>query len=126
LALLPGVHAQYITDTIEARGALLDLLEYNPRLTAYLRPTGSVVGSYLAFSPDGQALAMSECTDHDDKDLCTKGEIGFWDVATGHMIGEPIPSEGFLGTIEYSPDGQILATIRNVPGTGLWPFLKEG
>lgn len=57
--------------------------------------------SALAFSPDGQTLAIS-----------FHGELIFWDVATGR---ERLRSLDFVKVdrLAYSPDGKSLAVVNN-------------
>jgi hypothetical protein len=54
-ALLLTREALRASETIEARSALLTVLEYSPRLITFLRGSGGPVYS-LAFSPDGRML----------------------------------------------------------------------
>ena len=62
---------------------------------------GSDGADDVAFSPDGARLASS----HAD------GGVRFWDSQTGRSIGEPIP--GLAGTLEFSPDGTLLASTSD-------------
>ena len=62
---------------------------------------GSDGADDVAFSPDGARLASS----HAD------GGVRSWDSQTGRSIGEPIP--GLAGTLEFSPDGTLLASTSD-------------
>ena len=53
----------------------------------------------ISFSPDGQTLAIGGVTD-----------VFLWDVATGTLRNTLIGGSGRVNSVDFSPDGQILAT----------------
>ena len=53
----------------------------------------------VSFSPDGQTLAIGGVTD-----------VFLWDVATGTLRNTLIGGSGKVNSVDFSPDGQILAT----------------
>lgn len=63
----------------------------------------------IAFSPDGNSLAIWDCADQ----ACMRGQVTLWDVRPGadvpirHFLLNDPPV--FL-TLAFSPDGQLLAT----------------
>ena len=76
-------------------------------------PGGSgMTGSFAAFSPDGQVLAVG-----------TGASVSFWSVAGHHAIGVPIASHA--NQFAYSPDGKTMATISGngtIANNDLWAF----
>jgi WD40 repeat protein len=55
----------------------------------------------VAFSPDGQLLAVAG----------TDNTITLWDVATGEPFGQPLVGHAFeVNSLAFSPDGQMLAS----------------
>lgn len=111
LSLLLSVEAFHRADTPTTKGALLDSVQANPQLIRYL--PSDVGSSALAFSPDGNILAIGG----------KNGTIKFWDVNTDIYIGElvpkwnapkeyqPKPGESTLGQVSqliFSPNGKIL------------------
>jgi WD40 repeat protein len=78
------------------------------------RPVSSFV-----FSPDGKSLASSGCAriertsspDGEPIDLCSRGEIRLWDVATRELLGQPLTGHrDEIRSVAFSPDGRTLAS----------------
>jgi WD40 repeat protein len=103
-ALLMGVTATQIQDTLEARSILMRALTYRPHLIRMLHGSlwsTSVGYQGLAISPDGSMVAAAD----------NAKRILLWDTATGSQIGEPLlGTDGYIACLEFSPDGSILAS----------------
>jgi hypothetical protein len=80
-ALLLSQEALRVSETTEARGALLAALQYSPGLTTFLRGHDGPVWS-VAFSPDGKMLATGD----------SEGRVILWDPQSHQPIGE-LPSD---------------------------------
>ena len=66
----------------------------------------------VAFSPDGETLAVSYFEYVGEADP-PRGFVGFWDPVTGEEIGRV---GGATATLEWSPDGTLLATTTSPQG----------
>jgi WD40 repeat protein len=83
-------------------------------------------GQRLAFSPDGQTLALG----------WGRPMVRLWDVVTGQELPSPPGDAEYVGPVAYSPDGKTLAVGLEWGGAGLrlWDvasgkvkaFLQEG
>ena len=62
------------------------------------------VGFAMAFSPDGQVLAVAA-----RDNLSSEGVVRLWDVARGDQIGSPIHTISGVNALAFSPDGAQLA-----------------
>jgi hypothetical protein len=98
LSMLLGVEAYNTYPSVEARGALLNAAQANPRLSQYLKGHSSTV-SAVSFSPDGKTLASGS---YDNT-------IILWDVETRQPIGQPLTASG-VTSVAFSPDGKTLAS----------------
>lgn len=118
LALLLSLQANHVTYIPEAKAALLNVLNYNPRLTTFLQYSDdkngpNTIPHYVAFSPNGQLLATTNCSKPTPDGQCAFSELRLWDVVTSKLIGEPFTIQASLQNLAFSPDGQILAIITN-------------
>ncbi|HEV8058368.1 MAG TPA: protein kinase, partial [Gemmataceae bacterium] len=57
----------------------------------------------LAYSPDGRTVAI-------EGSATTKGEARFYDAATGAQVGPPLPHQGPIFAMAFSPDSKTLMT----------------
>jgi WD40 repeat protein len=115
LALLLSLEANRIADELEARGSLLDILEHNPRLAAFLRGLLSKVPD-VASSPIEYLLAS----------VSRNGTI----EARGSLLDilEHNPRivtflRGHIGEVTdvaFSPDGNLLASGSRYGTVTLW------
>lgn len=110
LALLLGVEAATITETLEARNSLLSALQRRPYFAAALHSPSSRIQS-VAFSPDGRLLAAAGCAQTDLFGACTLGEVRLWNMETRQPFGPSFsPSSPVAATsLAFSPDGTRLA-----------------
>ncbi|MFI5274784.1 MAG: TIR domain-containing protein, partial [Ktedonobacterales bacterium] len=106
--------------TTDANDALLNALEYSPRLQTILQgppPTPTDVTNYpigqnVAFSADGRTLLSAR----------GDGEVRLWDGATGKALRQ-IDAVTALKTAALSPDGSMVATrdySNHGDGLQLW------
>jgi WD40 repeat protein len=112
LALLLSLQANNIANTIEARASLLEMLEYNPRLTTFLQQSDYPM-QQVAYSPDGQMFASTTCAQKNTDGSCVTSEIRLWDLETDQLIGHVVTVTGFLGFLQFAPDGRKLVMIRD-------------
>ncbi len=109
-SLLLAVEAIHCGDTLEVRGSLFDAaLLTRPSVTAFYHGAGGLVWS-VAFSPDGQTLAVEYSDDHG------RGVV-LWDVPLRRRLGKrPLDvAEGDVTSLAFSPDGKTLAVgFRNI------------
>jgi WD40 repeat protein len=103
LAMLLSVEASNTANTKEAQLSPRLALEYSPRLLQILS-SKVVFERPFAISPDGQTLAIGECTKADNQSIlpkCIQGQVVFMDLLTGQPTGQPLNlgqfSAGYLG-----------------------------
>jgi WD40 repeat protein/tRNA A-37 threonylcarbamoyl transferase component Bud32 len=86
---------------------------------------GEVLGSAVAFSPDGRTLATSGLGQ----------PVHVWDVESGKLLHKLEQGGAGVMTLEFSPDGSLLAVSGFEPVASLWdvasgtqigPSLKAG
>jgi WD40 repeat protein len=116
LALLLGLEAYWIDNTLEARSSLLIALEHNPHLATFLHGHTDWVRS-VAFSPDGQMLASGSAD----------GTIVLWDVMARQPLGQPLVGHmAEVWSVAFSPDGQTLASGGADGTIVLWNDVATG
>jgi WD40 repeat protein len=99
LALLLGLEAHRVSDTVEARGSLLFGLLSNPQLSTFLRGHAAPVSS-VAFTRDGARLASASAD----------GDLALWDVGARQPLQHFSSGEdGPLPGLAFSPDRRTLA-----------------
>ena len=104
LAILLGLEAgQRTLGDSWTNGLLMEILQTNPRLTAYLRGHTDKVHS-VAISPDGRTLASAG---YDNT-------IILWDISQPDkpaQIGQPLNGhKKNVYSVAFSPDGKTLAS----------------
>jgi WD40 repeat protein/serine/threonine protein kinase/two-component SAPR family response regulator len=113
LALLLGVQAFDILDTVQTSSTLLSALQHSPGLIRLLSGHTGAVNS-VAVSPDGTTLASGS----------QDGTIMLWDVETGPAIGTAhgriTGHADAVNGVAFSPDGSILASGSRDGTVILW------
>ena len=120
LGLLLAAYGLKLTDTTEARGAMLSSLWQRPQLLKVLEDHADRAWaiSMLAYSPDGRRLAVAS----DD------GTVVLWDVETGRPIGRPIGgvhkadalTPQWIMSVAYQPRGAQIATGNGSGEITIW------
>lgn len=123
LALLLGVEAVQLANTVPARASLLAALDAHPYLDTWLRmPDGASV-SAVAFNPQATLLAAGTFS----------GNIYIWDVASRRIFRQFTPRqwpvafdkiEGVIDRLAFSPDGILLAVAVG-SSVVLWTVLLQ-
>ena len=123
LALLLGVEAVQLANTVPARAALLAALQAHPFLDTWLRMPDQASVSALAFNPDGSLMAAGTVA----------GNINVWDVARRRMVLQFTPYQwpgavdridGIVDCVAFSPDGMLLAAAIG-SSIVLWTLLTQ-
>ena len=113
LSLLLSTEAVRVEQTIEARRALLDALQYSPYLEAFLQGHTTSV-STLVFGPDGKTLAAGR----------SDGSIILWDVSNPKsptQYGTPISGHrSNVLSLAFSPTAKTLASSGSDADLMLW------
>ena len=111
LALLLGVEAERVANTVEARSVLLHNLQVlPPHLSRFLSGATSTVQA-LAFSPNGSILASGDAG----------SMVRLWNTAQGRQIGSPLRSGvGTVNSLSFSPDGALLAASGSGNAIVVW------
>jgi WD40 repeat protein len=120
LGLLLAAYGLKLTDTTEARGAMLSSLWQRPHLLKVLEdhadPAWAI--STLAYSPDGRRLAVAS----------RDGTVVLWDVATGRPIGRPLGGahnpgalfQQWIYSLAYQPQGRQIASGNGSGEITIW------
>jgi WD40 repeat protein len=110
LALLLAVQANHVLDDANVRGGLVQIMQSNPRLRAFLHGHKGAVTS-AAFSPDGTTLV----TGGED------GNLNFWDPLTLEPKGDPVAAhDDHVRCLVFSSDGKTLASGGGDGFVHLW------
>jgi WD40 repeat protein len=96
--LLLAVEARRLDDTVEARGALLDLLTQASPVTAFLH-TGRASFSAVEMSSDGSLLATGG----------VDGTVSVWRLPSHDLVGTMALLSDRITTIAFSGDNELAA-----------------
>jgi WD40 repeat protein len=108
-SLMLGLEALRVSDTVEARGALLGALSTSPPLQRFLYAPREL--NSVAFSPDGGTIAAAG----NDR------TIQLWTVADAQPLGDPLVGhEDLVESVAFSPDGRLLASSSAEGTIRLW------
>jgi RNA polymerase sigma factor (sigma-70 family) len=109
------------------------LRRWDPRTgkeRACVREAGRVICA--AFSPDGKTLASVSTPDPTARTAAghppepSWHPVTLWDPATGRVRGRLGGQEGRVSAVAFSPDGRIVATASDHPGSGDWRETGSG
>lgn len=110
LALLLGVEATRIRDSLESFGSLLTLLSSNPKLVSYLRPK-EPIATPVTLSPDGSTLAFAEATH----------TVALLDLQTRQVVRRfEDPRIMGVAQLAFGPDGHFLLIADQRGGVLTW------
>ena len=113
-ALLFAIAAGLTEPTTEAHRALLEGLQEDPRLSAYLWQGLSGV-ELIAFSPSGRVLASAG----------NDGAIVLWDLSTRTPLGKPLQASGTVTALAFSPDSQSLVSTHSDGDINVWTIAAQ-
>jgi len=109
-ALLLGLEALQIVDSVEARSSLLTSLQSAPQLQQFVYAHDNWVRA-VAYHPDGTQYATADAT----------GNIMFWDAVTHEALAEPVNQQPRgIWELAYHPNGTILASVGGNGTIFLW------
>jgi len=123
LALLLGVEAIQLANTVSARSSLCAALQAHPYLDTWMRMPDEASVSALAFTSDGSLLAAGTVA----------GNINLWDVASRRLCLQLTPYQwptaldrihGIVDSVAFSPDGRMLAAAVG-SSVVLWTVLTR-
>jgi WD40 repeat protein/tRNA A-37 threonylcarbamoyl transferase component Bud32 len=98
-SLLLARQAVAIDDTPQTRGYLLTALLRAPKAIGIMHGTDDASLDGIALSPDGRTLAVAD----------SFKKLLFFDARTYEQIGKPLPVDGWVSSLAYSPDGKTIA-----------------
>jgi WD40 repeat protein/serine/threonine protein kinase len=70
----------------------------------------------VAYSPDGQYLATTNYA----------GSVSLWDAGSGDLIWQQAGHETFVGGLDFSPDGTLIASSSDIPPVIIFWDAKTG
>jgi WD40 repeat protein len=111
LALLLGLQANRIDDSVDTRSSLMAGLAASPHLTGILHDAPDSVKT-VAVSPNGATLAAGSCGERAEQGQgCAEGAIQLWDAETGVPREPALLGHGdWISGLAYSPDGGRLVS----------------
>jgi WD40 repeat protein len=84
-------------------------------------PAEDIMGSLLAFSPDGRSLAVATSAGGmQNRRRVTSGEIQLWDVTTRRLKATMRGHTDQIRVLSFSPDSNILASAGHDRTARLW------
>jgi WD40 repeat protein len=92
-------------------------LPVNARALGALFATRQSMISVAVLSPDGRLLAT---VDNAVVSSVAKATVSLWDVATGELVGEPLPHPVNITSVAFSADGSLVATTDTDGSVRLW------
>jgi WD40 repeat protein len=113
-ALLLGIEAEKVTDTVEARRALLEALHHYPNLKHMFRGYSTQIYQ-VAFAPDGKSIAASTYD----------GSVSIWDIENGNMVKLPPGTNRRFACFAFSPDSRKLAVCGDNGRIRLWDLAAQ-
>jgi WD40 repeat protein len=107
LSLLLSIEATQVSDTPEARNALLTSLLFSAPSDSFLHYEGSGRIMGVNFSARGHPLALiGRALERTDESI---SHIQLWDLQTNQPHGEPFAATGLVA---FSPDGRFVASAH--------------
>jgi WD40 repeat protein/DNA-binding SARP family transcriptional activator len=101
-ALLLARQGLELADSLPTRSNLLEALLRSPGAIRVMHGTGNPLTA-LDLSPDGRTLAAAD----------GRGNVLFFDAATGRRAGRPYTALGAISAVRFSPDGTRVAVATD-------------
>ncbi|MBN1485355.1 MAG: WD40 repeat domain-containing protein, partial [Chloroflexia bacterium] len=64
----------------------------------------------VAIDPSGRLLASAHCAQFDAEKFCAQGKVVLWDLQTGEILRELPGHAGFVQSVAFSPQDDLLAS----------------
>ena len=118
-SLLAALVGYRISESTDARSAVLDALVSQPRVRKLFRDSLPSAAFAATLSPDGAMILTAGCAHYqDNKVTCAKGVVQRWDARTGVQIGQRLTAhDDQISAVAFLSEGRRFATVSALDGT---------